>query len=237
MMKATNFEFRYRAPLNLVQFWLAFQMYSFQRDDVVWSFVHWDTSGGAFRARLIFSFAALLLLCAALIRTWAAAYLLTRVVHDPALHAEALVADGPYRHVRNPLYVGTFLVCVGLAFLANRIGLVILVGLAALRIYRLVGREEFELAKSQGRQFAEFCRRVPRFLPSLTARVPARGLAPQWGQAFVGELTMWGFAVMMIAFTVTLRDRVMYVFTGVTLVWWFARGIYMREAAQEPVRC
>ena len=236
MMKATDFEFRYRAPLNLAQFWLAFQMYSFERDDVVWSLVHWDTPEGAFRARLIFSFAALLLLCAALIRTWAAAYLLARVVHDPALHTEALVADGPYRYVRNPLYLGTFLMSVGLAFLANRIGFLILVGFAALRIYRLIGREEFELAKTQGPQFAEFRRRVPRFLPSLTARVPPRGLAPQWGQAFVGELTMWGFAVMMIAFTFTLRDRVAYVLTGVTLAWWLVRGIYMRLAAHEPVR-
>jgi protein-S-isoprenylcysteine O-methyltransferase Ste14 len=229
MMKATEFEFRYRAPLNLLQFWLAFQMYSFERDDIVSSFVPWDTPEGAFRARLIFSFAALLLLCAALIRTWAAAYLQSRVVHDPALHTEALIADGPYRRVRNPLYLGTFLMSVGLAFLANRIGFVILVGLAALRIHRLIGREEFELGKTQGPQYAEFCRRVPRILPSLTPRIPARGLAPQWGQAFVGELTMWGFAVMMIAFTITLRDRVAYVLTGVTLAWWFARGVLARR--------
>jgi hypothetical protein len=95
MMKATEFEFRYRAPLNLLQFWLAFQMYSFERDDIVWSFVRWDTHEGALRARLIFSFAALLLVSAALIWTWAAAYLQSRVVRDPALHTEALIADGP----------------------------------------------------------------------------------------------------------------------------------------------
>ena len=224
-MKATEFEFRHRSFLNLVQFWLAFQMYSFEHDDIVWSFVPWNTPTGAFRARIIFSFATLLLLFAAVIRTWAAAYLSADVVHDPALHTDILVADGPYRHVRNPLYLGTFMMSFGLGFLADRIGFVILVGLAAIRIARLIGREESELTKQQGSQFLDYCRLVPRFLPSLAARVPARGLAPRWGQAFVGELTMWGFFVMMIAFTITLRDRVAYALTGVTLLWWFARNV------------
>jgi hypothetical protein len=40
---------------------------------------------------------------------------------------------------------------------------------------------------------------------------------------------MWGFAVMMIAFTITLRDRVAYVLTGVTLAWWLARGVLARR--------
>lgn len=231
-MKATEFEFRHRSVLNLVQFWIAFQMYSFEHDDIVWSFIRWDTPSGAFRARVVFSLAALLLLLAALIRTWAAAYLTADVVHDPSLHAEVLVADGPYRHVRNPLYLGTFLMSVGLGFLADRIGFVILVGLAAIRILRLVGREESELSKEQSSQFVEYCSRVPRFLPSISARIPARGIAPRWAQAVVGELTMWGFFIMMAAFAITLRDRVAYILTGITLLWWAGRNIFVRMGKQ-----
>jgi hypothetical protein len=34
--------------------------------------------------------------------------------HDTALHSDKLVADGPYRHLRNPLYAGVFLINGGL---------------------------------------------------------------------------------------------------------------------------
>ena len=227
-MKATEFEFRFRSLFNLIQFWIAFQAYSFDRDNVVWRYIHWDTPAGAFRARMIFSFAALLLLIAALTRTWATAYLSARVVHDPALHTEALVADGPFRYVRNPLYLGTFLMSVGLGFLASLTGFIILVVPAAIRILRLIGREESELTREQGAKYSEYCERVPRLLPSFTPRIPSRGAVPRWGQALVGEATMWGFFLMMTAFTITLRYRVAYILTGVTLLWWLARGTFAR---------
>lgn len=227
-MKATEFEFRHRSILNLIQFWIAFQAYSFDHDDIVWRYIRWDTPIGAFRARLLFSFAAFLLLIAALIRTWATAYLSAKVVHDPALHSEALVAEGPYRYVRNPLYCGTFLMSLGLGFLASVTGFIILVALAAIRIMRLIGREEFELTREQGSAYSEYFERVPRFLPSLLPRVPSRGAVPRWGQALVGEATMWGLFVMMTAFTITLQDHVAYVLTGVTMLWWIGRTIYVR---------
>jgi hypothetical protein len=39
----------------------------------------------------------------AFLRTWGTAYLGAEVVKDSAMHGGAVVADGPYRHVRNPL--------------------------------------------------------------------------------------------------------------------------------------
>ncbi len=227
-MKATEFEFRYRSLLNLIQFWISFQAYSFDHTNVVWWIVTWNTPRGAVVARFIFAFAALLLFLAASIRTWAAAYLSADVVHDPSLHTETLVADGPYRYVRNPLYLGTFLMTLGLGFLASRVGFVILVAGAAIRILRLVGREEFELEKQQGVRFSEFCRLVPRFLPSLSPRVPAGGLRPRWGQAFRGEAAMWGFFITMTAFTITLRDIVAWTLAGATLLIWLGRHIALR---------
>ena len=118
-MKATEFEFRHRAFLNLVQIWLAFQVYVLDRTNIIWWFCLWNRLPGADRARLVFSFAALLIGAAAAIRTWAAAYLGSEVVHDQTLHTERLVADGPYRHVRNPLYFGSLLLSIGLGFLAS----------------------------------------------------------------------------------------------------------------------
>jgi len=220
-VKATAFEFRHRSILNLIHFWMAFQLYSFDRINIVWAFVHWNNPRGDFIARIVFGFAAVLLGLAATIRTWAAAYLRSEVVHDPALHTETLVADGPYRHVRNPLYLGTFLMSVGLGFLASRSGFAVLAVGMAIRILRLIGREEAELEKQQGERFREFCRRVPKILPSFSPRIPPAGLKPRWGQAFRGEAFMWGFFLTMVGFTLTLQDRVAEMLAGVTLVLWF----------------
>ena len=233
-MKASEFEFRHRSLLNLVHFWIAFQLYSVDHADIVWAFVPWNNPQGKAIARVIFGFGALLLGLAAVVRTWAAAYLRSDVVHDTALHAEALVADGPYRHVRNPLYLGTFLMSVGLGFLASRSGFLVLAVGAAVRILRLIGREEAELEKHQGERFREFCRRVPRLLPSLRPRIAAAGLRPQWGQAFRGEAVMWGLFLTMVAFTITLQDRVAEALAGATMVLWFVQRVVRRFAKTVP---
>jgi protein-S-isoprenylcysteine O-methyltransferase Ste14 len=220
-VKATEFEFRHRSILNLIHFWIAFQLYSVDRINIVWAFVHGNDPHRDFIARIVFGFAAILLGLAATVRTWAAAYLRSEVVHDTAMHTETLVADGPYRHVRNPLYLGTFLMSVGLGFLASRSGFVVLAVGAAIRILRLIAREEAELEKQQGERFREFCRRVPKIVPSFGPSIPAAGLKPRWGQAFRGEAFMWGFFLTMVAFTITLQDRVAEVLAGVTLALWF----------------
>src|SRR5580704_3118368 len=228
MMRATQFEFRHRSLLNLIQFWIAFQLYSVDPINVVWAFLHWDTPHTKFLARLVFGFAALLLALAAGIRTWAAAYLRSSVVHDTNLHTEKIVADGPYRHVRNPLYLGTFLMTLGLGFLASRSGFVVLVVGAAIRIWRLIGREEADLTQQQGDTYLKFCRAIPRLIPTLSARVPASGQLPQWGQAFLGEIAVWAFFVTMVAFTITLNDKVAWAFGGASLLIWFGRNIVVR---------
>ena len=224
-MIATAFEFRRRSLLNLLHFWIAFQLYSFDHVNVVQAFAPRNNPQGALAARLIFGFGALLVGFGAAIRTWAAAYLQSDVVHDTALHTEKIVADGPYRHVRNPLYVGTFLLCIGLGLLASRSGFLVLAVGGAMRILRLIGREEFQLQQQQGERFREFCRRVPRLIPSRRPRVPSSALTPQWGQAFRGEAFMWGFFITMVAFTATLEARVAEVLAGSTLALWLLQRL------------
>ena len=102
-MKATEFEFRYRVFLNLVQVWIAFQVYLIDLTNAVWWLWPWNTQRGALFARAAFFFAAVLVGAAATIRTWAAAYLGSDVVHDLKLHTDNIVADGPYRYVHRGL--------------------------------------------------------------------------------------------------------------------------------------
>ena len=220
ILKATEFEFRHRSLLSLVQVCLAFQMYVFDHANVVWHFFPWGTPRGAVLARLVFFCAAILAGAAASIRTWATAYLGSNVVFDLNLHTDRLVADGPYRHVRNPLYLGTLLLSIGLGFLANRVGFLILVVGAVVRILRLIGREELELEQKQGARFVRFANTVPRLLPSIFPRIPSSGLVPRWGQAFRAEAFMWGFFLTVAAFAITLRVRVAWMLGLLTLALW-----------------
>ncbi len=228
-MRATEFEFRYRSWLNLAHFWLASQVYSIDHLNFAEAIARW--AGGPAQARLhaigrlVFAFGTTLVGLAAALRTWAAAYLRSNVVHDREMHLEILVADGPYRHVRNPLYLGTFLFSLGLGFLASRLGFAILAGGAAIRILRLIGREESGLEMEQGEGFREYCRRVPRLLPSLHPRVLSGTTVPKWGQALRGEAVMWGFFLGMAAYTITLRARIAWVVFGAALALWLLQNV------------
>jgi protein-S-isoprenylcysteine O-methyltransferase Ste14 len=47
--------------------------------------------------------------------------------HDTAQHSEALVADGPFRYTRNPLYLANLPMAAGIGVLASRSGFIFLV--------------------------------------------------------------------------------------------------------------
>src|SRR5262249_38001759 len=98
----------------------------------------------------IFAFAALFGVAAGALRSWASAYLRSGIVHDTALHAEGLVADGPFRFVRNPLYLGNILLALGMALLMSPLGALVVVVGQTLFLLRLIRREECELLHSEG---------------------------------------------------------------------------------------
>ncbi|MBI3819448.1 MAG: isoprenylcysteine carboxylmethyltransferase family protein [Planctomycetes bacterium] len=154
--------------------------------------------------RSMFAFGALLAIACGALRTWASAYLTSNVIHDHAIRSETIVADGPYRRVRNPLYLALILLATGFALLAGPIGAVVIVLGIVIIVARLIGREEAELAKERGAQFEAFCNVVPRIVPAVFPRLPASGAKPKWGQAFLGELFIWGFACGLTAFVITL---------------------------------
>jgi len=224
-MRATEFEFRHRFWLITAVFFIAFWCYRF--DSV--------TAGAAVAERLaahplqldraadrhllqgVFAVAAALTLLAGLVRTWGAAYLRSDVVHDPSLRLESVVADGPYRHVRNPLYLGTVLLGIGFGFVASRVGFLVLALGLTLFTYRLVRREESALLATQGEAYRRFVAAVPRFVPSLRPRLPSGGMKPRWGQAVPGEAPMWLLALSVAGFAATLNLTVFYTMIGVAL--------------------
>ena len=214
-MRATLFEFRHRWWVIFFIFGAAFLAYSIDPKNSAVAIVDWlaglmatKSSDNAYR--LIFLFGTLLLVLAAGLRTWGTSYLHAEVMRDSRVHTERLLADGPYRHVRNPLYLGNILLAVGMGLMASRIGFLVLSLGMTLFVMRLILREEAELLRDQGDPYRRYCLAVPRFLPSPTPRVAPAGNAPHWGQAIRAELMYWLFAVALGVFALTLNIKVFW---------------------------
>jgi protein-S-isoprenylcysteine O-methyltransferase Ste14 len=221
MMRASEIEFKYRFYWIGTIFGLGFWCYAFDHRNAGVAVAQLLFKGFSLQSpkslmelRLIFGVGAALSVAAAALRTWAAAYLQSEVVQDRALHSEALVADGPYRYMRNPLYLGGVMLGAGLGLMASRVGwFVMTIGLLIF-YYRLIGREEAALIQSQSERFRAFCAAVPRFWPALRPRVASAGMKPRWGQAWAGETFMWGFASGPVLFAITLN--IVYTWVGVS---------------------
>jgi protein-S-isoprenylcysteine O-methyltransferase Ste14 len=166
------------------------------------------TQLAAMFARVVIATGALFVFLAAALRTWAAAYLRSDIVHDTAQHSELLVADGPFRYTRNPLYFANVPIAFGIGFLASRLGLIFLVVASWLFVYRLIFREEGSLMESQGESYRAYLKAVPRFWPSLIPRVAPGNGVPRWGQAFAGEAFIWFFGAAELCLAITLDMRV-----------------------------
>jgi protein-S-isoprenylcysteine O-methyltransferase Ste14 len=234
-MKATAFEFRHR-------FWIITAIY------VLGFVAPWDavlpldgtgpnahlwgvlsallsktaimSIGSAFNVVLVVG-----ILCAgtgAWLRTWGSAYLGADVMSDTGMRAEDVVADGPYRYVRNPLYLGSWVHTLALALLMPASGavftIVILIGFQM----RLILSEESFLGRKQGEAYRSYCAQVPRLMPALRPRIAASGALPRWPQAALAEVFMWGmtasFAVLGWQYNAFLLTKCVLVWLGASLV-------------------
>ena len=166
----------------------------------------------------IFAVAALFCIAAALVHTWGTAYLDPEVMVDMQMHSSRLVADGPYRYVRNPLYFGNILLAIGFGLMASRIGFAVLVlGMVAFD-YRLILREEAGIAASRGDSFRAYCAAVPRLLTALRPKLPTGGAVPNWRGGLLGEAFMWVMAAAVVAFAITLNLNVYFVVVAAAFV-------------------
>lgn len=161
-------------------------------------------------------------LAGAWLRTWGSAYLGADAMLDPELRGSAMVADGPYRYLRNPLYLGNLGNTLALAMLMKASGAVFAIAAILLFQTRLILLEESFLTKRLGEAYVEYCRRVPRILPALRARVAASGARGRWLEAFLAEIYQWGVAVSFAAVGWQYNQRLMLqcvlVSLGVSLV-------------------
>ena len=98
----------------------------------------------------------------------------------PIAPPSRLVIQGPYRHVRNPIYLAVLGIVLGQAFLLGNVALLAYGGLIFLACHLFVVLyEEPNLQRRFGADYAAFFAAVPRWLPRAKAWAPSeksRGL-------------------------------------------------------------
>jgi len=93
--------------------------------------------------------------------------LIVRIWAAGVLHKNKTVTStGPYSYVRNPLYLGSFLLGLGFCFLTHKLWIVIFgLGLFALIYGFTIYSEERELENRFGDAYREYKKKVPSFIP------------------------------------------------------------------------
>jgi protein-S-isoprenylcysteine O-methyltransferase Ste14 len=227
-MRATKFEFEQRFWFIGVIFGVGFWVYAIDRTNVAVAIlrviapsVDPNSDAGNSQLQLIFGAGSALVFVAAFLRTWATAYLRTEVVHDAAQHSEGLVADGPYRYVRNPLYLANLPLIAGVGFMASRLGWLVMVAGMWVFMYRLIRREEDGLLQTQGSSYRAYIAAVPRLWPSLTPRVASGRTRPRWAQAIGGEMFTWLMGVAVLCFAITLNFKLSLIAFGSSFAVYF----------------
>lgn len=100
------------------------------------------------------------------LRIWAVGYAGASTRARTLGAARDLVTTGPYGYVRNPLYLGNFLLSLGVCLVANVYWLaaVLIVGYF-LQYLPIIAVEETYLLESCGPVYQTYRERVPRFIP------------------------------------------------------------------------
>jgi protein-S-isoprenylcysteine O-methyltransferase Ste14 len=108
-------------------------------------------------------------MCGELLRIWAVSYAGSET-RTTKLGASALVTQGPYAYVRNPLYLGNLLIYFGVSIMANSLfPLLQIIGIIYFyaQYYFIINEEEEFLRAKFKDKYEEYARSVPRFIPKL----------------------------------------------------------------------
>lgn len=125
-----------------------------------------------------------------LLRLWAAGVIVKR---------EVLATEGPYALTRHPLYVGSFLIALGLAeVMADPLAIAVTVLLYWAIYLPVIRKEEHALAQRFGAAWHDYAARTDICLP----RFPARSVRGHWSWERWRrnrEWRMWVRAALMLA--------------------------------------
>lgn len=171
---------------------------------------------------IVIVIAALIAAKAMVFRVWGAAYLGPATVIHGQMRGDSLVASGPYRYLRNPLYIGLWAMTYALAFLMPPTGALFVAIVVPLFLLRLTLGEEAFLTGELGQPYVDYLRAVPRLVPRLRTSLPSSAGKPQWLRALLSEFTSIGvflaLAVFSWSYDLLLMVKVILVCFGISLV-------------------
>jgi len=135
------------------------------------------------------------------LRLWACGYL--RKNQD-------VIVSGPFAYVKNPLYVGTFLIMTGFCFAASHPGQpsrwvlfaaypLFLLVFTTYYMPKKIRIEGDRLRRRFGEKFDEYDRQVPDFFPRLTPFRPPQRQDLAWSAALLKENSEYGTLLWTVA--------------------------------------
>jgi hypothetical protein len=119
-------------------------------------------------------------------RVWGTAYLGTGTVNNAEMKAGVVMADGPYRYVRNPLYIGSWLMVAAISVLMPPSGAPFTMVVLSVFLLRLILGEEAFLATQLGEPYIAYRKAVPRLIPKYSASRSYR-----WAKCLTGVVRRW----------------------------------------------
>jgi protein-S-isoprenylcysteine O-methyltransferase Ste14 len=233
-MKATQFEFRFRLLIILLIYALGFwapwtwtqgrfgpppttAWLALATTPARWGLLHLDQA-----TLLVTGLAILFGLLGAVLRVWGTAFLGASIVHAGPMLAGTVMAAGPYRYVRNPLYLGSWFLGLSIAILMPPSGALVFVVVLALFYFRLILGEESFLTRQIGEAYVEYRRAVPRLIPSLRPKIAKATARPQWLMSLIAEFLPVSYplclAVLAWRYEPLLLDRCLLICFGLSLV-------------------
>ncbi|HXS76445.1 MAG TPA: isoprenylcysteine carboxylmethyltransferase family protein [Terracidiphilus sp.] len=244
-MRATSIEFRLRMAINaviiLLGFWAPW-IESWGAGKRI-SLVEWlalqisrigiasfgVATSGVVLIALVFALAAVIF------RVSGTAYLGPGTVNSFNMVAGNVMASGPYRYLRNPLYMGLWFMVAAMSFLMPATGALLAMVLITVFMIRLTFGEESFLTGRLGEPYQAYCNGVPRFIPRLRGAPANTGAEPHWLSASLAELTPFGvlaaLAVFWRNYDLALAGRIILISFGASLV---ARAFLPRNVNPAP---
>jgi protein-S-isoprenylcysteine O-methyltransferase Ste14 len=231
-MKASAIEFRLRMVINMVIICLGFwapwiEIWGIGSRITLLEWLALELSrlgllSFTVAAPVVILAAALIAAIAAILRVWGAAWLGPTTVQHGQMQAGVVMADGPYRYVRNPLYLGVWCMVAALAFIMPPSGALFTMVMLTVFLLRLIFGEEAFLTAQIGEPYLNYLRSVPRLIPRLRTNVPSTGRKPHWLLAILSEITPIGVFITLAFFSWTYNSRLILrailVSFGVSLV-------------------
>lgn len=132
----------------------------------------------------------IVVITAQLYRTWAAGFVGT-AARGRETHADVLLTNGPYAHVRNPMYLGNLFITSALAMMSGFWYAPPIAWASYAFVYgNVIPYEEAYLREQFGEAYQAYCRAVPRLLPTLRGYPHRQGVFQLW-EGLSNELAAW----------------------------------------------